>query len=579
MTKNPFEYTGANNIPAGDIIDYFVDDNNFARFINSTKNVFLIGERGSGKTITLLYYSFKIQYRIAKMEEKEPPYDKIGIHITCKESLFDKGEYLLAQTEYKRIIFNEHFLVGTLLYAIAKALGEIPEIVSASNIIQEKLFSDVEYLWDTQLNHSAKNFFEAITQFVDKEIKASQKRINSSDSNSFYENAMSFASTILPFLEIVRQIEILSSSHFMLMIDDAQDLNEYHHMILNSWIAYRDHSLFSFKVASVQVTNPIRYTSSHGSIIEGHDYITVNLEQAYQNQETDFYTLSKKIIERRLQKVGIIQSADTFFPTNKSFVEDINSYKELARQKAIVKYGEGNKKSISDYVYKYHRAMYFRDRDSKANRPPYSGFDTIIDISTGIIRNMLDPCYWMYDSALNDNKKEVSEINPTIQNKIILERSEFLWKQLMVIGLDCIIPDCTKQQSTYIYNFFDQLMILFKQRLQSEISEPCAIVFSISQTDAYPDQYQEILQLIEIARRAQYIYIRLGNAKDKGKREIYYVPNRMLLPSRGLDPHGQFARVSLKVSDIYKAAHNKTAFPFSATDDTSVIIDDQLTLF
>ena len=62
MTKNPFEYTGANNIPEGDIMDYFIDDNNFSRLIQSTKNVFLIGERGSGKTITLLFSSFKIQY-------------------------------------------------------------------------------------------------------------------------------------------------------------------------------------------------------------------------------------------------------------------------------------------------------------------------------------------------------------------------------------------------------------------------------------------------------------------------------------------------------------------------------------
>ena len=288
MTKNPFEYTGANNIPEGDIMDYFIDDNNFSRLIQSTKNVFLIGERGSGKTITLLYSSFKIQYQIAQRNKTAIPYDRIGIHITCKESLFDKGEYLLLKDEYKRIIFNEHFLVGTLLHAIAETLGEIPEIVDASREIQDKLFSDIEYLWDVKLNHSTKHFFEAITQYADKEIKKSQKIINSISSDVFYENAMSFATTIIPFLEISRQIPLLSSSHYMLMIDDAQDLNKYHMMILNSWIAYRDHSLFSFKIAMVQLPNPIRYTSTHGSIIEGHDYITVNLEQPYQNQDGDW---------------------------------------------------------------------------------------------------------------------------------------------------------------------------------------------------------------------------------------------------------------------------------------------------
>ena len=123
--------------------------------------------------------------------------------------------------------------------------------------------------------------------------------------------------------------------------------------------------------------------------------------------------------------------------------------------------------------------MYFRNRGNTANKPPYSGFETIIDISTGIVRNMLEPCFWMYDSAINENKGVIKAINPTIQNNVIIERSEFLWKQLMQ-GLDCIVPDCSKMQGTYISNLFEQLMILFAKRLKSAISEPCAIVFSIS---------------------------------------------------------------------------------------------------
>lgn len=92
----------------------------------------------------------------------------------------------------------------------------------------------------------------------------------------------------------------------------------------------------------------------------------------------------------------------------------------------------------------------------------------------------------------------------------------------------------------------------------SDISEPRAIVFSISQRDSHPDLYKEVIDLIDLARKVQFIYTRIGNAKDKGKQEIYYVPNRLLFPSLGLDPHGQYSRVSLKVSDIWNAAiYNK----------------------
>ena len=65
--------------------------------------------------------------------------------------------------------------------------------------------------------------------------------------------------------------------------------------------------------------------------------------------------------------------------------------------------------------------MYFRERSAKANKPPYSGFETIVDISTGIVRNLLDPCYWMFDNALKNNKDGITQISPKIQNQKIVE--------------------------------------------------------------------------------------------------------------------------------------------------------------
>ena len=53
------------------------------------------------------------------------------------------------------------------------------------------------------------------------------------------------------------------------MIDDAQLLNEYQIRALNSWIAYRDNFLFSFKVATTRIEAPPLNTSSGGNILEG----------------------------------------------------------------------------------------------------------------------------------------------------------------------------------------------------------------------------------------------------------------------------------------------------------------------
>ena len=66
----------------------------------------------------------------------------------------------------------------------------------------------------------------------------------------------------------------------------------------------------------------------------------------------------------------------------------------------------------------------------------------------------------------------------------------------------------------------------------------------------------ELNHLIEILRKAQLLYIRIGPAKDEGRRETYYVPNKILWPIRGLDPHGQHARVSIPSDVLWNAAES-----------------------
>jgi len=573
MTKNPFEYEAANNLSPEDIIDYYIEDFNFSRFIQSTKNIFLIGERGSGKTMALLYNSFPIKYAIGKKKGRVT-FEKIGIHIPCNTPLFLKKEYLLIPDDYKKAIICEHYLVLSILYSKENTLNGIEEIVNETKVIEEKLYDEIEYVWDVHLDRTSPSFYKAIMKFVNHEAVTTQKKVNAFDSDSFYEYALSFSSSVLPFLQMMKEISIMSKTHFLLMIDDAHDMNEYQIRALNSWIAYRDHSLFSFKVATVKVERPTHITSTGGSILEGHDFITVDMEQAYQNEETDFYKLSKHIIEKRLQRIGISDTAEMFFPINSSMEKDLEECREEARKIGIKKYGEDKKKSINDFVYKYYRAIYFRNRKDKANKPPYSGFETIVDISTGVVRNLLDPCYWMYDSVMNTEKCNIKCITPQIQTNIIIERSQRMWDVLQR-GLDKVVNNCSADDAKQILNLFKKLMELFAKRLKLDISEPRAIVFSISQVESFPEKSASIIRLLKIAQRAQYIYTRMGVAKDKGKQETYYVPNRLLFPNFGLDPHGQYARVSLKTTDLYNAAFYNRPIPM----DSFVDKNDPLQLF
>lgn len=552
---NPFEYDAANNLSDEMIADYYIDDFNYARFIKSKRNIFLIGERGSGKTMALLFNSWRLQKLIAEKEKKEATLETIGVYIPCNTPLTHKTEYQLLEN-FQASVISEHFLVLAIAYAFADTMSEIPDVLDGAD--EDTLREEASFVFGDEIPGSPK-FFEGIKQFIQRQLRETQKVINSQSLEVYYENAFSFASVVLPLINITRAIPKLKKSHFLLMIDDAHALNEFQMQSLNSWIAYRDHSVFSFKVALAKVGRQVRKTSSGGSILEGHDFTRIDLEEPYQNKDSDFYHLAEKLISRRLKNSKINITPDEFFPMSTSMQEALAKSEKVIRAQAIEKFGAEATKPITDYVYKYKRVHYFRSRDAKANRPPYSGFKTLVFLSTGVVRNLLEPCYWMYDKeyskALDKHINSINEISSSVQTEIILERSQRLWDWVRG-GLDQDIEGCSREDGKHAYQLLDNLAIYFRHRLLNNKSEPSAVSFSISEQQV--DVMENLNHVIEILQKAQLIYTRSGPAKEKGKREIYYEPNRMLWPDRGLDPQGQHASASLRAKVLWQAAlHNK----------------------
>ena len=231
-------------------------------------------------------------------------------------------------------------------------------------------------------------------------------------------------------LNCLKKAKILNKSHFSLMLDDVHDLNIHQIAIVNSWIAFRDNSLFSFKIATAKTGRPGFKTVQGGSIIEGHDYTLVDMEGAYQNKHSDFGTWATRIIAQRLEKAGIEKDPYVFLPIHPQFEKDMVRFNELAKKDAIEKYGVENKKAIIDHVYKYERVLYFRSRSGKSNTPraAYSGFETLLHLSTGVVRNLLIPCYEMYDRVILEGKqKSITHIPPKVQADVILDRSDEKW--------------------------------------------------------------------------------------------------------------------------------------------------------
>ena len=550
---NPFQFGAANDFSPGKVLEYYIEDFNYSRFIHSKRNVVILGERGSGKTMTLLYHSLATQRCKADRGGVPCSLEYIGIYIPCNTPLMHRKEYELL-TPFKAEVLSEHFLALGIVHWLAKTLDENSKLIRGVNAAT--LRSELEYATGRDLP-SGGSFFKQLVAFTRHEIRETQRVLNRADSDTFYKQALSFATLLMPLFELLRQIDSLSASHFLLMIDDAHDLNEHQIRLVNSWIAYRDHSLFSIKVATVKVDRPPLITSTGGSILEGHDFTVVDMEKPVHNEQSDFGRLADRIVARRLERIGTRKTPDEFFPLHPSAERGIEDAKRVARDEARKKFPDDTPKQISDYVYKHHRAIYFR-RNSRANLPVYSGFKTIVYISTGVVRNLLEPCYWMYDKALSigteggPNRPVVDAVSPTIQNEVIMDHSGRAWERIRN-GLDRVVVNCSEEDARKIGRLFEALAQLFRSRLLGSGAEPRANSFSISGRDTEPE-VEELERLLNVARKATLLYTREGPSKDYGGREYYYVPNRMLWPIRGLDPHGQHARVQLRASRLLAVA-------------------------
>lgn len=562
--KNPFVFDRPNTIEVEEFIKYYIKDNTYTRFLESTRNIVLIGVRGSGKTSTLRYYSLPVSFHNPSIEDK---FRLIGVHIPCKKPLLGKREYLLYEDHNKQIAVVEHFLCLNILSELCNTFLEVEGQMNVPPQVKVDILSNLEYVFDTEFKNVS-SLFDSIKLFVNKEANSSQRKLNDENFESFINYAFSFNNTIIPVLEQLKKIPELNNSHFSLFFDDIQDLSDGQQRIINSWIAFRDNTLFSFKIATA-ATKQMFITLSGGIILEGHDFVRIDLTKGLFNKNSEFSQFAKDVIQRRLEIAGIRASVDEFLPMSESFKYDLEKGRKQARELAILKYPNPVGTQINDYVAKYARAITFRSRNSKANTPIYSGFETLVDISTGVVRNLLNPLYYMFEKQYSQSSEnaEILSINPIIQKDIIKIKSDEFWEKIR--NIDSELDDCSADLGRKILNFFSQLVEYLKKRLKDDrISEPRALNFIISEIE--PSMEDEIKILIDASLRSILLYERTISHKATGRKLPLYVPNRMMLPAHGLDPHGQYSHFAIKAKDLLAAANQNKALPFFAEEELDI---------
>lgn len=562
--KNPFVFDRPNTIEVEEFIKYYIKDNTYTRFLESTRNIVLIGVRGSGKTSTLRYYSLPVSFHNPSIKDK---FKLVGVHIPCKQPLLGKREYLLYNDLNKQNIVVEHFLCINILSEICNTFLELNGEIAIPNEVKDDILANLRYIFDSEFKNGL-SLFDSLKLFINKEANSSQRKLNNENFDSFIDYAFTFNNTIIPLLEQLKKIQELSCSHFSLFFDDIQDLGDIHQRIINSWISFRDNKLFSFKIATA-ATKPMYITATGGLILEGHDFVRIDLTKGLFNKNSEFSQFAKDVIQKRLDIASIDSTVDKFLPVSDTFKADLEKGRKKARILAKQKYPNPIGTQINDYVAKYSRAISFRERNAKANIPNYSGFETLVDISTGVIRNLLNPLYFMYEKEISQNNKfeKILYIHPNAQKDIIRIKSDEFWEKIR--NIDSELNNCSIDLAKQINNFYNQLVDYLKKRLKDEnISEPRALNFIISEIE--PEMEDKINEIIDASLKSTLLYERSISHKATGKKLPLYIPNRLMLPTHGLDPHGQYSHFPIKGRDFLAAAIHNKPIPFFAEEEDNI---------
>jgi hypothetical protein len=554
VVRNPFEYDAAPNLDPQRLIDWYIEDYNYSRFMTSRRNVIINGERGSGKSMTLIYHSLTYAAKRAASEASDDTDARtIGIYVPCNTPLSSKEEHrLLPLVPQMRIA--EANLTLSIVTNLAREMKEEAALLSAED--RDFLREEFAFAMESEKPEGDACPFDELRKQARRRVRAVQLglRVEKFDESDAIDT---FVMLVIPILEAIRLTKAFAGVHFSLLVDDAQDLNEHQRRLMNSWLGHRDNSIFSIKMAVAGIRTYDFTTAHGGSILEGHDYVTVDLQRPVQNKDSEFGNFARDVVARRLANAGISVSPDDFLPVSRAFASRLSKAKEQAEAEAQKRGYPLGSTAYRDYVYKHGRASYFRNRDPKANKPTYSGFSTMTHLSTGVIRNLLQPCFVMFEHQTSKNKgKPPSEIEPDVQDEVVKAQSDRLW-ELIENNLEKRLPNCTLEDGQAIARLFTRIAEYFRERLLHHASEPRVVTFIISERDhpAYP----KVERLLLLAERAQIVYVRLGTSKKGGGRENYYVPNRMLWPRYGLDAHGQHGRASLRAQDLWAAASENVA--------------------
>jgi len=547
MSDNPFAVFTPEGLTADRVVAIFSTEMPGLGNIENAGHAFVIGTRGSGKSILFRYLEPDCQRIVTNKALNELPF--LSLYVSFRQTQAQISELARFDDRHGEVFFNEHLLV------LAIGAQVILRLLRNNDVAADELSPAARELHD-ELSAMLGGGAASATLNVGGALKVMASRLQSayreaiqyvrkhgfkSDTLAYAGELYGFDDLLLPLVDFLREtLRIPETSPILLLLDDADSLTETQTRIVNSWVARRLSSRCSLKIAA-QITAYKTMVTVYNTRIEApHDYQEINLSDATSRaSEKAYRSRIAGIVQRRLNTVGIVKSAEKYFPEDNR--QRIAIEREERRLVSEWEAGRGRGYRARDDAYRYARPNYIAklggDRKSR-NTYSYSGFDQLVHISSGVTRFFLEAAADMYAQSIAlapRGKKDIETIEPRVQNEVIREHAN----RQMIVDLKDLARDVERlkgdpQQAVQLSNLIKGLGSLF----ESTLIDPNAAerkLFSFALTEEPTKEMDEVLRL---GVRYGYLFQGIIGRKEGAGRAPLYILSRRLAPLFNLDPMG-----------------------------------------
>ncbi|GAB6013394.1 ORC-CDC6 family AAA ATPase [Viscerimonas tarda] len=547
---NPFQYLTPESINAEDTNNLFVDVFKDYYQVLNIGNTFIHGPRGSGKS--MMFRVMKSDCQMLRFNRCLKDINFYGIYIPIKNTYLNIAELRALEDMHGGSLLNEHYLVIYFSIMIFDALSK--EDYSKYSEFTDEVFAlykeTIKLLKKAGYNGNFQELNEASSIL---EYFMSIKNICSDIQSDFFDSYLTkiilgnnnlpytgvlclYSNFLFPILKKIQNLSFLPSAPLFLLIDDADELGLMQTKVLNSWVSYRNTDIVSFKI-STQLRYQTYFTTKGSKIDSPHDYFEITLNQAYTSNQERYKTNITELVMKRLElhkKKGhqIDTNPTVFFPCNEEQQTKITElFKTLESQKLKE---TGDVKKAYDYAYRNTRPDYMKNLSNKYSYS-YAGFEQLVHLSSGIIRNFLDLSAMMYTTTYNrSSDKIINEIPVSIQD----EEIENFSTKMITSEFDKLLEDKHLKQNKEELNKHNKLKNLlealgqsFRIILLSNSSERRKFSFYFGENLS-----EEIRSVLKLGVIYGYFHESTLGSKSGLGRSPLYILNRMLAPYYKLDP-------------------------------------------